>query len=85
MHLLDDVARHAGGVPLVDRIVHETESGTHDDPVLCRFEHIERLFVGKIAMIDAIDMIAHGSLHRGRGARVGRDALVPLVGDLDRG
>ena len=65
--------------------MHETEGGTDDDPVLRRFQHVERLFIGKIAMIDAIDMIAHGALDRRRRARMGRDALVPLVGDLDCG
>ena len=52
---------------------------------LRRFEHVERLFVGEIAVIAAIDAIAHRALHGGRGARVASHALVPLVRDLDCG
>jgi hypothetical protein len=85
MHFLDYVARHPDRVALEDRVVHEPEGGTDDDPVLRRLQHVERLFIGEIAVIDAIDMIAHGALDRRRGARVGRDALVPLMRDLDRG
>ena len=63
----------------------ETECGTDDHAVLRRLEHVERFFVGEVAMVDAIDAITNGPLHRGRGACMTGDALVPLVGDLDRG
>ncbi len=60
-------------------------AGTDDDAVLCRLEHVERFFIGEVAMIDAIDVIANGPFHRGRGACMTGDALVPFMRNLDRG
>ena len=63
----------------------EAERGADNHAVLRRLEHVERFFVGEITMIDAIDMIANGPLHRGGRARMTGDALVPLMRDLDGG
>src|SRR5271166_5237268 len=84
-YFLDDVARHADPIAFIDGVVNEAEGRSDEDAVLDDFEHIERLFVGEVAMIDAIDPIAHGPLHRGRRASMAGNALVPFVRDFDSG
>ena len=70
-------------VALEDRVVDEAEGRPDDDPVLDRLEHVERLLVGEVAVVDAVDAGAHGALDRFRRPAVAGDPLAPIMRELD--
>ena len=84
-HPLGDRLGQADDVALEHGIVHEAEGRADDHPVLDGLEHVERLFVGEIAMVDAVGAGAHRALDRLGRAGVNGDALAEIVRRRDAG
>src|SRR3954447_2662329 len=82
VHALRHLAGDAPGLGLVAGLVQEADRRTEEDPVLGLLHHVERLGVGELAVIDAVDAVADRQLDAVGRARVRGDLLAELVRDV---
>src|SRR6201747_1718525 len=68
----------------IDRVVHETEGGADKDAVPRGVEHVDRFPIREVAVIDAVDLVAHRALDRFRGTRMAGDTLAPVMRHFNR-
>ena len=63
--------------------MNKTKGRPNDDTMLCGLEHIERFFISKIAMINAIHAGSNSTLHRFGGAAMAGDFLAEIMCHFD--